>query len=79
MQREHNFLLVLMWPTWPQLAHLRCVAPAFLRELVDVSPSPAGEAASLGEEASVMPLALLRASRRSLLRSRRASSPARLW
>ena len=26
-QEPQYFLLVLMWPTWPQLAHLRCVVP----------------------------------------------------
>lgn len=69
--RRTHFLLVLMWPTWPQLAHLRCVpAPRPLP-----TPPSAGESPA---EALVAPFCFSRAKRRSLLRFKRLSSASML-
>jgi hypothetical protein len=61
-----HFLFVLMWPTWPQLAHLRWV-PA---DLEDPGAPSAGES----PDGRRTPFCFSRAKRRSLLRLRRLSS-----
>lgn len=70
------FLLVLIWPVCPQFAHFR-VVPVGLS--VDGRGFDDGDPASPSPAAACLPpdcrsLAFSRASRRSLFRSRRASS-----
>ena len=69
-QRGFNFLFVLMWPTWPQFAHLRCVPALFMSTFAGDD----GEAGSSSAPSRWTPFCLSRAIRRSLLRCSRASS-----
>jgi hypothetical protein len=46
-----DFRLVLMWPTWPQLAHLRAV-PSLLRPLPGLEDVGAAVGAGVGAPAS---------------------------
>lgn len=66
-----HFLLVLMCPIWPQFAHFRCV-PAFLG--AGATAGEVGESTESAAPSVCSPFCLSRAIRRSLLRSRRASS-----
>lgn len=83
---DTDFLLVLMWPTWPQLAHFRAV-PSLLRPLpgfeevgaaAGVEPAASetlgepgpGEPAGAEGLPAVEALAALRALRRSRCRRR---------
>jgi len=79
-----DFLLVLMWPTWPQLAHFRAVPSVFFFErplplpvgagVAPSAPSAPGDAAVEGDAALPMPFARSRACLRPMLRSRRSIS-----
>ena len=64
------FLFVLMWPTWPQFAHLRCVPALFTGTFAGDD----GESGSSSTPSRCSPFCLSRAIRRSLLRCSRASS-----
>lgn len=64
------FLLVLICPTRPQLAHFRVVVPPPFDGVPASSESPM--------EPRPMPFCFSRAKRRSLLRFRRVSSASRL-
>ena len=66
---EVHFLFVLIWPTWPQLAHLRSVPAVFAP-----TTGEDGEAASSAGPSKWTPFCLSRAMRRSLFRCRRANS-----
>lgn len=84
---ETDLRLVLIWPTWPQFAHLRAV-PSLLRPFAfcgvfsvplgaDAGPSTSegpGEPAAGELAAFFAALVFSRATRRSLLRWIRASS-----
>ena len=61
-KRVAHFLLVLMCPIWPQLAHLRPVPADFAGTPVGEEGDPASSAAP----STWIPLALSRAMRRSL-------------
>ena len=64
-----HFLFVLIWPTWPQLAHLRSVPAVFAP-----ATGEDGEPASSAGPSKWTPFCLSRAMRRSLFRCRRANS-----
>ena len=66
---EAHFLFVLIWPTWPQLAHLRSVPAVFAP-----ATGEDGEPASSAGPSKWTPFCLSRAMRRSLFRCRRANS-----
>ena len=68
------FLFVLICPTWPQLAHFRCVPTT----LAGSAPGEVGEPSASADPSARIPFCLSRAIRRSLLRSKRASSFLRL-
>ena len=65
-----HFLFVLIWPTWPQLAHLRCVPV----DLAGTALGDAGDPSTSAAPSVCIPFCLSRAMRRSLFRSKRASS-----
>ena len=72
---QADFLLVLMCPIWPQLAHFRCVPVPF------VVVAMTGELGELGDPAgpsTCIPFCLSRATLRSLFRSSLASSFSKL-
>lgn len=68
-KEEVHFLFVFIWPTWPQLAHLRSVPAVFTP-----ATGEDGEPASSAGPSKWTPFCLSRAMRRSLFRCRRANS-----
>ena len=71
---EAHFLFVLIWPTWPQLAHFRSVPAVFAP-----ATGEDGEPASSAGPSKWTPFCLSRAMRRSLFRCRRANSFSNLY
>jgi hypothetical protein len=74
-QLGQYFLLVLMWPAIPQLAHLRVVPVGFSTEGAGVDEGERALSGSMVEARAMLPFfCFSRAWRRSRFRSRRASS-----